>query len=97
MGRLCEAVRKRRRAQPQKKMNLFDLKVIFKNNELVFLDKDYRFIFALGFSGDIEKVQEVFHENPQRIKFIFSLFPFGIGIWDLSTNQKLGVILIRLW
>ncbi|MEN3012874.1 MAG: hypothetical protein ABDH34_08385 [Dictyoglomus thermophilum] len=94
---LCEAVRKRSRAKPNKKMKIGDLKIYFKDGEIIFLDKDDKFIFSLGFSGDIEKLQEVLNDDPRKIKLYFSLFPFGIGIYDLSQNKSIGVLRIRLW
>jgi len=78
-------------------MKIGDFKIYFKNDELVFLDKNDKFIFSLGFSGNIEKLQEVLNADPTKIKLNFSLIPFGIGIWDLSRNEKIGVITLRLW
>lgn len=74
-----------------------NLKIYFKNDEIVFLDKNNNFLFSLGFKGNIEKLQEVLNDDVKKIKLIFSLFPFGIGIWDISRNEKIGVITLRLW
>jgi len=35
-------------------MKIGDLKIYFKNDELVFIDKDDKFLFSLGFTGDIK-------------------------------------------
>lgn len=74
-----------------------NLKVYFKNDEIIFLDHNGKFLFSLGFKGNIEKLQEVFNEDVRKIKFNFSLIPFGISLWDISRNEKLGVITLRLW
>jgi len=93
-ARLCDSV-----AEPShhKKMKIGDLKIYFKDGELIFLDKNDKFLFSLGFSGDIERLQGVLGNDLKKIRLSFSLIPFGIGIWDLSRNEKVGVILIRPW
>jgi phage-related protein len=78
-------------------MKIGDLKIYFKNDELVFVDKEDKFLFSLGFSGDIYKLQEVLNNDPSKIKIYFSLFPFGFGIYDLSSQKTIGVLKIRLW
>jgi len=78
-------------------MKIGDLKIYFKNDELVFIDKDDKFLFSLGFTGDIKKLQEVLNDDPRKIKIYFSLFPFGLGLWDLQKRENIGVIIIRLW
>uniref|UniRef100_A0A7V3ZJH0 Uncharacterized protein n=1 Tax=Dictyoglomus thermophilum TaxID=14 RepID=A0A7V3ZJH0_DICTH len=78
-------------------MKIGDLKIYFKNDELVFIDKDDKFLFSLGFTGDIKKLQEVLNDDPRKIKIYFSLFPFGLGIFDLSSQKTIGVLRIRLW
>ncbi|PMQ02378.1 MAG: hypothetical protein CBR30_01680 [Dictyoglomus sp. NZ13-RE01] len=77
-------------------MKIGDFKIIYSNDELVFLNKDGGFLFSLGYKGDIEKLQEAINE-PQKIRLVFSLFPFGFSIWDLSKGEKIGNIIIRLW
>jgi len=78
-------------------MKIGDLKIIFKDGELNFFDKDDKFLFSLGFTGDIYKLQEVLNDDPRKIKIYFSLFPFGLGIYDLSSQKTIGVLKIRLW
>ena len=78
-------------------MKIGDLKIYFKNDELVFIDKDDKFLFSLRFTGDIKKLQEVLNDDPRKIKIYFSLFPFGLGIFDLSSQKTIGVLRIRLW
>ena len=78
-------------------MKIGDLKIYFKNDELIFLDKEDKFLFSLGFTGDIKKLQEVLNDDPRKIKIYFSLFPFGLGIFDLSSQKTIGVLRIRLW
>jgi hypothetical protein len=78
-------------------MKIGDLKIYFKNDELVFVDKDDVFLFSLGFSGDVNKLQEVLSNDPKEIKIYFSLFPFGFGLYDLSSQKTIGVLKIRLW
>jgi len=78
-------------------MKIGDLKIIFKDGELNFFDKDDKFLFSLGFTGDIYKLQEVLSNDPRKIKIYFSLFPFGLGIYDLSSQKTIGVLKIRLW
>ena len=78
-------------------MKIGDLKIYFKNDELVFVDKDDIFLFSIGFSGDVNKLQEVLSNDPRKIKIYFSLFPFGLGLYDLSSQKTIGVLRIRLW
>ena len=82
---------------PYKKMKIGIFKIYFKNDELVFVDKDDIFLFSIGFSGDIYKLQEVLNDDPRKIKIYFSIFPFGLGLYDLSSQKTIGVLKIRLW
>ena len=82
---------------PHKKMKIGIFKIYFKNDELVFVDKDDIFLFSIGFSGDVNKLQEVLSNDPRKIKIYFSLFPFGLGIFDLSSQKTIGVLRIRFW
>ncbi|MGB9879037.1 MAG: hypothetical protein ACPLGZ_03540, partial [Candidatus Pelagibacter ubique] len=65
--------------------------------ELNFFDREDKFLFSIGFTGDILRLQEVINNDPKKIKIYFSIFPFGIGLYDLSTNKNIGVLKIRLW
>jgi len=78
-------------------MKIGIFKIYFKNDELVFVDKDDIFLFSIGFSGDIYKLQEVLNDDPRKIKIYFSLFPFGFGLYDLSSQKTIGVLKIKLW
>jgi hypothetical protein len=77
-------------------MKIGDFKIIFNDGELKFFDKEDKFLFSLGFKGNIFRLQELLNDNPKKLKISLSLFPFGIGIWDIS-GEKIGVITLRLW